>query len=129
MTHTSRIHIVVAAIAVAMFAAAPPAQAQSSPPKPSIGPAPYIVMIAGNVADLWTTKAAMDTGRAHEGNPAWVRQDIGTLTAVKIGGVIAIAVIMLMLETHGHPRAAKILGYMDGGLTVGVSAHNWRVAH
>lgn len=121
----SRVAVVALAVTWGGCASAP---AANRPPRAGIGLRPYVVMVGGNAADLTTTHAALETGRGHEGNPAWRRRDIGTLTVAKIGGVAALAVVMRTLETHGHPRAAKILGYVDGALTFGVAAHNGRIA-
>lgn len=88
---------------------------------------PYAVMLAGNMADLWTTKVALDTGRAHEGNPALNHQGMGRITAVKVGGVSFFIFAMRVLETHGHPKAARLMGYIDGGAMFGVVAHNLAV--
>lgn len=93
----------------------------------SADPKPYAVMLAGNVADLWTTKVALDTGRAHEGNPALSRQGIGTITIAKTCSVAVITLAMRVLETHGHPKVAKAIGYIDGGVTFGAAAHNLAV--
>lgn len=87
----------------------------------------YTVMAAGNVADLWTTQSALSSGRAHEGNPALSRQGIGTITVAKTCGVAVIGVAMRLLETHGHAKAARILGWMDGGVTFTAALHNQRV--
>lgn len=110
----------------ALFVAAS-AHAQTEPRFANL--APYVVMVGGSVADLWTTKIALDTGRAHEGNPAWDHQAIGPLTAVKVSKIAASVVIMRILERHGHAKAAKWLGYLDGSFTLLVSAHNYKVAH
>lgn len=101
--------------------------ASSASAQPAPNWSAYTVMAAGNVADLWTTKIALDSGRAHEGNPALERQGIGTITVAKTVGVLAITAVMRLLETHGHQKAAKILGYADGAVTFGVSAHNLKV--
>lgn len=111
---------------LALFVAAS-AHAQTTPRFARL--APYVVMVSGNVADLWTTKTALETGRAHEGHPAWDHQAIGPLTAVKVSKIAASVVIMRLLEMHGHPKAAKWIGYLDGSFTLLISAHNYTVAH
>lgn len=87
----------------------------------------YSVMVAGNVADLWTTQSALASGRAHEGNPALQRQGIGTITVAKVCGVVAIGVAMRTLAQHGHPKVARVLGFVDGGVTFTAAMHNQQV--
>lgn len=87
----------------------------------------YSVMVAGNVADLWTTHDALSSGRAHEGNPVLARQGIGTITVAKVCGVVAIGVAMRTLAQHGHPKVARALGFLDGGVTFTAAMHNQQV--
>lgn len=101
--------------------------ASSASAQPAPNWSAYSVMAAGNMADLWTTKIALDSGRAHEGNPALERQGIGTITVAKTCGVAVVVVAMRYLETHGHPKVAKTLGFIDGAVLFGVSAHNLQV--
>lgn len=88
-----------------------------------IGPLPYLIMVAGNVADLWTTKAAFERG-AVEGNGIASGRPLLEIGLSKASFTVGIALAMRLLETHGHPRAARVLGYMDGSLTFGIAAHN-----
>ena len=84
---------------------------------------PYVFMIAGNVADLWTTKAALDRG-AVEANPGLAGQPFQRLALAKVAGVAAMAVLMRIMETHGHPKVARWFGYVEGAATFGVAVHN-----
>jgi len=112
---------------VAVFLISASAQAQEPKPHTFTNLAPYIVMVSGNAADLWTTHDALAHG-AHENNPLWKNDGIGKITAVKIVGTVGIAVMMQLLDKLGHPKAAKALGYIDGSITWGVAAHNHGVA-
>lgn len=94
---------------------------------PVVGPAPYAVMVLGNVADLWTTQQAFTRG-AVEGNGMIGGNPIVKIAAMKVSFTFAVALAMKTLAAHGHPKAARVLGYVDGGLTFAVSAHNHRVA-
>lgn len=87
----------------------------------------YTVMVTGNVADLWTTKAAFDAG-AREGNGLTTTSRIAPLALSKVSAVVGIGLAMRLLEQHGHPRIAKALGFVDGGVTFGAAVHNRRVA-
>jgi hypothetical protein len=99
----------------------------SSPVAARVGPAPYVVMVAGNVADLWTTQQAFSRG-AIEGNGLIGGRPIVKLALMKMSFTCAMALAMRTLTAHGHPRIATVLGYVDGGITFGVAAHNHRVA-
>lgn len=88
--------------------------------------APYLVMVAGNVADLWTTQSAIGRG-ALETNPVLAGSSRATLALAKVGGTVAFAVVMRALEAHGHPTIAKWFGYVDGAAMFAVAAHNARV--
>jgi|GEM_PF-6992891 len=105
------------------------ASAHAQEPKPNTftNLAPYIVMISGNVADIVTTQQAFSRG-AHEGNGLTDTNKIGVLALQKASFTFAVGLAMHLLETHGHPKAAKALGYIDGSITWGVAAHNHGVA-
>mgnify|MGYP001617764181 FL=1 len=85
--------------------------------------APYAAVVAGNVADLQTTKAAFARG-AHEGNGFTATTNILPIAAAKISFMAGTMLAMRALETHGHPRWAKVIGYVDGGATFLAAWHN-----
>lgn len=91
----------------------------------SIGIAPYLVMTGGNVSDLLTTVAALNTGYLHEGNPFNSRNNTTPIIITKIIGTVSIAAVMYALNHLGHPKVARTIGYLDGALTFGVAAHNY----
>ena len=109
-------------VLIALLVAAP----VSAQERPRIDWPSYAVMVSGNVMDLWTTHRAFQRG-AVEGNGFVSGQSIKTLIATKASFVFGLTVLMRHLEQTGHPRAAKVLGYIDGGVTWGVAAHNTRV--
>jgi hypothetical protein len=63
-----------------------------------------------------------------EGNGLIGGRPLLTLTLAKASFTAALVLTMHELATHGHPRAARLVGYLDGGLTFGVAVHNTRVA-
>lgn len=87
----------------------------------------YSVMVAGNAADLWTTRQAFQRG-AHEGNGITSTTRIGWLAVSKASAVLAVGMTMRLLERRGHPRIARVVGYLDGGATFAAAIHNHRVA-
>lgn len=88
--------------------------------------AAYLAMTAGNGADLATTQQAFQRG-AHEGNGLTSTTRIGPLAASKVSFTVGLALAMRLLDAHGHPTAARVLGFVDGGVTFGVAAHNFGV--
>lgn len=89
-------------------------------------PAPYAVVIAGNVADIWTTQRAFDRGLV-EGNPLLGQHPkFSTLVATKVATTAVTILAMRTLASHGHPTLAKVLGYTLGGVTLAVAGHNER---
>lgn len=93
--------------------------------RPRVDWTAYSVMVAGNVADLVTTQRALSRGGI-EANPILGSRG-STITVRKAGLVAGVALGMRWLETHGHPRAARILGYVDGGAMLGLALRNARV--
>lgn len=102
--------------------------AASAQDAPALHLAPYTVMVAGNVADLWTTKAAFDAG-AHEGNGLTSTTRIAPIALSKACFAVGLGLAMRQLERHGHPRIAQLLGYVDGGVTFAAAAHNARLTN
>lgn len=92
--------------------------------------APYVALIGGNIADLVTTHQAFGRG-AYEGNALTGfagTQQIAPLLVEKAAETVLVTWGMHYLARHGHPRVAKIMGYVAGGLTFAAAAHNARVA-
>ncbi len=88
--------------------------------------APYVVLVAGQVADLWTTQAAIGRG-AVETNPGLAGTSRATLALTKVGGTVVLVGLMRLMETHGHPTAAHVFGYLSGGASVALAISNARV--
>lgn len=95
-------------------------------PRKGVGPAPYVVMVAGNAADFGTTIAALSSGRGREANPL-LGQSPARIAAAKIAATTLVGLAMHHLAKKGHPTAAKLLGYLNGGAMAAVAAHNARV--
>ena len=106
-------------VLIALLVAAP----VSAQERPRIDWPSYAVMVSGNVADLVTTRAAFKRGGI-ENNGFLSGQPMKTLIVSKASFVLGLAVLMRHLERTGHPRAAKLIGYIDGGVTWGVAARN-----
>lgn len=101
---------------------AAPASAQER-----IGRLPYAVLVAGQASDLITTLESLHSGRGREGNALWSSSGTAGFVAIKTSSALAMGFAMKQLASHGHPRAAKVLGYVSGFALVGVGVHNARV--
>lgn len=89
--------------------------------------APYVAVAIGSYADWKTTDDALATGRFHEGQPTVYRQDMKTIAILKVSQVVTVVSIMWALRKTGHTKAAKFVGYMDGGVAGGAAVSNWRL--
>ena len=119
-----------AKIAVVLLLFAGTAQAQEQP-KPHLFAdlAPYVVLIGGNVADVVTTQQCLQRIGCHELNQAFGQYPSATrLIVAKSISAGAMIVLMRVFETHGHPRLAKFMGYVGGGVTFAAAVHNTGVA-
>lgn len=111
-------------IITALLLCAAPAHAQSLSKI-----APYVTVAVASYADWKTTDNALATGQFHEGQPTVYRQDMRTITILKASQVATIVTVMWALQKTGHPKAAKFVGYLDGGVAGGAAVHNWRLLH
>lgn len=94
--------------------------------KKGIGPAPYLAMLGGHLADAGSTLAALKRPNVVEGNP--ILQGFGPAgIAMKSGSALLTALLMRKLAKDGHPTAAKILGYGTGGAMGALAARNSQV--
>jgi hypothetical protein len=89
-----------------------------------IGPATYLVLTVGNVVDLVTTLESLHSGRGREGNPLWSSANPAGFVVIKTASTLSIAYAMRQLASHGHARAAKVVGYTMGFTLIGVGVHN-----
>lgn len=124
---SSTSHVVPASItrlvcALAIVLVTVPLQAQDR-----IGPAPYTVLIVGQMADLTTTLESLHSGRGKEGNALWSSAGTVGFVVIKTSSALAMGLAMRQLASHGHPRAAKVLGYSAGFALMGVGISNARV--
>lgn len=87
--------------------------------------APYAALIAGNTADLVSSRQAFDRG-AGEVNPMleFVGSSKVGITITKIAVTAVLVYEMRYLSRHGHPKAAKWLGYLDGAAMGAVALNN-----
>lgn len=117
-----------AKVALVLLCVARPVRAES-PRAVFADLAPYAAAIVGNAADLVTTRQAFAHG-ATEINPliSGIGSSSAGISAVKIGFTSLLLIEMRYLSTHGHPTAAKWIGYVDGAIMLGVAAHNRTVA-
>lgn len=101
--------------------------AAAVPEKKGIGPAPYLALIGGHVADAATTLHALKTvPGAQEANP--LLGGFGPAgIALKGGSALLQALLMKKLTEKGHPTAAKALGYGIGGAMGALAARNSQV--
>jgi hypothetical protein len=109
-------------ILAALLLTAVPASAQS------IGPAPYLVLTVGSGLDLATTLHALHTvPGAHEANPFLSHGGNTGLIVGKVVSTAALAFVMKQIALKGHPRAARVLGYVSGIALTGLAARNSQV--
>lgn len=102
----------------------PVAETAAAPEKPTgIGVAPYAALVGGSAADLGSTLSALGRG-AHEANPLLSHGGTPGLIAGKAVGTLALAWAMRALANHGHPTAAKAIGYGGGAAFGAAAAHN-----
>ena len=103
---------------------------QTAPSAPTserrIGKVPYIAMLLGELADLGTTLDAITSGRGREANPL-MGSSPKRIALTKLIGTGGITGLMRLLDNQDHDKAAKILGYADGGLKGAIAVHNARV--
>lgn len=104
----------------------PDVVAETVPPAP-IGRLPFAVLVAGQASDLITTLESLHSGRGREGNVLWASSSTAGFVAIKTSSALAMGFAMHQLASHGHPRAAKVLGYVSGFALLGVGVHNARV--
>lgn len=115
-------------IAALLFVALPASAQERKPAATFADLAPYVVLIAGNTADIVTTGQCFQRPGCHEGNGVTATNQIGALAASKACAVFAEAFTMHLLAVHGHPRIGKAIGYGVGALTFGLAVHNNGVA-
>jgi hypothetical protein len=108
-------------LVAALLLSAIPASAQS------IGAAPYVALTLGSSIDLATTLSGIHSGRAQEGNPLLSHGGTPGLVGVKSASTLGLALAMRHFAKHGHPRAAKVIGYTVGIVLAGVGYRNAQV--
>lgn len=84
------------------------------------------VVITG-VADVHSTRLAIDAGNGREGNPfmdhgPWVQG------LIKAGGIGAVLAGALLIEAKGHPVVAHVLRAVTAGLWGIVAWRNYQIA-
>lgn len=86
---------------------------------------PYVALLAGQTADVVSTHIAFSRGCV-EGNAAYGSSMPSTahLVATKVTIMAPIAIAMVVLQRHGHQQAATRIGYLAGGVGVGIAAWN-----
>jgi len=84
-------------------------------------------VVAANVADVHSTKRAIESGRAREGNPlmpdSWLDQ--GLIKAAASAGVIWLGTT---LEVRGHRTIARVMQVSLAAVAAVVAARNYHLA-
>lgn len=94
----------------------------------TIDPKPILAFIAGSSFDMATTLYALNSSpNVREGNPFLQVGGTPGLVIVKSAATAAVALEVYRLMGHGHPTAAKVLGYAGGIALSGLALHNLRV--
>lgn len=84
-------------------------------------------IVAANVADVHSTKLAIESGKGHEANPlmpeSWMAQ--GLVKAIASAGVIWLGTT---IEVRGHRTLARVTQTMFAAATAIVAARNYSIA-
>lgn len=84
-------------------------------------------VVAANVADVHSTKIAIESGKGREGNPlmpdSWLAQ--GLVKAAASAGVIWLGTT---LEIRGHRTIARVVQVSLAAVTAIVAARNYTIA-
>lgn len=96
---------------------------QPPAPNPSTPKDALLAMLMGKGLDATSTQMALRRPGLAEGNPIfgsnpWVNGGLNILQA------IGLARGMKLLASHGHPTAARAVGYGAGGAFAATGAHN-----
>lgn len=90
--------------------------------------APYVVLGAGQAADVWTKRVAMSRGCV-EANTYAYRSETPTtarLVGTKLLLVGPVALTAALLDRHGHHRAAAVIATSGG--VVGGTIATWNLS-
>jgi hypothetical protein len=89
-------------------------QTQQAPTQSGVGVGPYAALFAGQGADAASTAYNFSRGY-RESNPLYGQDpSLARILAVKAGMTGGLGLLMHQLAAHGHPGAAKVLGYVGG---------------
>jgi hypothetical protein len=89
-----------------------------------VGVGPYAFLIGGETADTVTTIMGEAAG-THELNSI-VGSGSKRLLMEKVAASSVMALMIYAIGQH-HPTVARILGYVSGGVSFGVAAHNYSI--
>jgi hypothetical protein len=92
-------------------------------PTHGLGLSPYVFLIVPNIADVWTTKNAMDRG-AVEGSPLMPNARFSTIVLNKLIWVGSITAAVRLLDRRGHRNWARGLAFVGGGAAGFAAWHN-----
>jgi hypothetical protein len=84
------------------------------------------VNAAGTVADLYTTHQALGRG-AQEAFGAEAGGGMPRIIALRVGAAAVFTYLQLYLDTHGHQKAARWVGFGAGGAGFAAAWHNTQV--
>ena len=122
-------HTAFALVAALLFTI--PAQAQEQTPHLFADLATYVALVGGAAADLGTTYVAFQHG-AVEMNRLTGEAGTRNITPLVIKKSIATAALsvgMWYFAAHGHPKAAKMIGYAAGATWGTAAVLNARTIH
>jgi hypothetical protein len=86
------------------------------------------VLVIGSSVDMASTLYALQQPGTREGNPMLSHGGNAGLIATKAGLTAALVYSLNRLTHHGHPTAAKWLGYSLGAAMSGVAVNNLMMA-
>lgn len=113
--------ITIAILALSLFSIS--VHAQEREPSQMLVTSGSIFCVAGNVADLITTRDVLNAG-GHESNTTLNGSSFPRIAATKAITVGLTVVAMKVLAAHGHPKIAAVLGFGSGFVGFGAAYHN-----
>ncbi len=119
-----------ATVAVLLSLAAPlSAQENTSIRDTSLHIAPFVLIAAGQSADVLMTMRNFQAGctEANTGAFGSSRPTTARLIGIKAAGVLPAVVITAFLQKSGHQKAANIIGGLVGGIGFAAAGYNLTV--
>ncbi len=119
-----------ATVAVLLSLAAPlSAQEKTSIRDTSLHIAPFVVIAAGQSADVLMTMRNFQAGctEANTGAFGSSKPTTARLVGIKVAGVLPSIILTALLQKTGHQKAANVIGGFAGGIGFAAAGYNLTV--